>query len=117
MLSEREIKVDSKRRPAIPADLLNEAGIGVGDRLIVTVAGPGNIVLRTRAAILAEVRAEINAGFENGVIGNTHAIDDIRAERKRESANTNARLDASAEPRDPAVVQQRGKDLLDRLGL
>lgn len=117
MLSEREVKVDSKRRPAIPADLMNEAGIGIGDRLVVTVAGPGNIVLRTRAAILAEVRAEINAGFENGVVGQTHAIDDIRAERKRESVNTNARLDASAAPRDPAVVQKRGKQLLDRLGL
>lgn len=117
MLSEREVKVDSKRRPAIPADLMNEAGIGIGDRLVVTVAGPGNIVLRTRAAILAEVRAEINAGFENGVIGQTHAIDDIRAERKRESVNTNARLDASTAPRDPAVVRQRGKQLLDRLGL
>jgi len=116
MLREREVKVDSKRRPAIPADLLNEAGISVGDYLVVAVAGPGSIVLRTRASILSEVRAEIDAGFSNGIVGNTDAIDAIRAERKHDSEMADARLDAD-EPRDPAVVQERGATLLDRLGL
>ena len=116
MLLEREVTVDSKRRATIPTDLLREAGVRVGDHLVVTVVGPGSFALRTRASILSEVRAEIEAGFSDGIVGSTDAIDEIRAERQRDSGMTDARLDVD-EPRDPEVVQARGTALLTRLGL
>lgn len=116
MLQEREVKVDAKRRSALPVEVMRDAGISIGDNLVISVMGPGHIVLRTRAAVLAEVRAEIVAAFAQAAPAGPDAGDAIRAERDLDAELVDSRLGVD-DPRDPDVVQARGAALLDRLGL
>ena len=116
MLQEREVKVDAKRRSALPVDVMRDAGINVGDNLVISVMGPGHIVLRTRAAVLAEVRAEIVAAFTDAAPAGPDAISAMRTERDRDAELVDSLLGAD-DSRDPVVVQARGAALLDRLGL
>lgn len=116
MLKGREVKVDAKRRSALPVDVMRDAGIAVGDNLVISVVGPGRIMLRTRAAVLDEVRAEIIAAFAVEAAIAPDAISVMRGERDKDAERADGRLGID-EPRDPEVVQARGAALLDRLGL
>lgn len=116
MLQEREVKVDAKRRSALPVDVMRDAGISIGDSLVISVLGPGHIVLRTRAAVLAEVRAEIVAAFTQAAPAGPDVVAAMRTERDLDAELVDSRLGVD-DLRDPAVVQARGAALLERLGL
>ncbi len=56
------VRLDSRRRPTLPAALLDEAGIDdAGAELIARVDGPGRVVLEDPLALLREVQAAIAA--------------------------------------------------------
>jgi bifunctional DNA-binding transcriptional regulator/antitoxin component of YhaV-PrlF toxin-antitoxin module len=46
-----QVALDAKRRPTLPAALLEEAGISPADALVAHADGEGVIVLETRAAV------------------------------------------------------------------
>ena len=56
-MSGRALRIDSKRRAVVPAEVLAAAGIAEGAELIPHAEGPGRIVFETRAAMQARVRA------------------------------------------------------------
>lgn len=57
------VRLDSRRRPTLPAALLDEAGIDddEGTELIGRVEGPGRVVLEDPFALLRGVQATIAA--------------------------------------------------------
>ena len=57
-MSGRALRIDSKRRAVVPAEVLAAAGITEGAELIPHAEGPGRIVFETRAAMQAHVRAK-----------------------------------------------------------
>ena len=57
-MSVQALKIDSKRRTVVPAEVLAAAGITEGSELIPHAEGPGRIVFETRAAMQARVRAK-----------------------------------------------------------
>jgi antitoxin component of MazEF toxin-antitoxin module len=56
------VALDVKRRPTLPAALLEEAGIAPSDALVAHTAGEGVIVLETRAAIRRRLRERYAEG-------------------------------------------------------
>ena len=56
------VRVDDKRRPALPKELLDAAGVGAGDDLIARVEAPGRIVLEDAATVLGRLQAAVAAG-------------------------------------------------------
>ena len=57
-MSVQAVKIDSKRRAVVPAEVLAAAGIAEGSELIPHAEGPGRVVFETRAAMQARVRAK-----------------------------------------------------------
>lgn len=56
------VRLDSRRRPTLPAALLDEAGIDDGGvELVARAEGPGRIVLENPLSLLREVQAAIAA--------------------------------------------------------
>lgn len=56
------VALDVKRRPTLPAALLEEAGIAPNDPLVAHTAAEGVIVLETRAAIRRRLRERYAEG-------------------------------------------------------
>jgi bifunctional DNA-binding transcriptional regulator/antitoxin component of YhaV-PrlF toxin-antitoxin module len=86
----------------LPASARDQAGISKGDEMVVIVAGPGRIVLTTRAAIQDEVWSSAPA---NG------ATADMRAERDADNAAVAAKR-RRAETGTSAI----GEEQSDRIG-
>lgn len=74
------VALDVKRRPTLPAALLEEAGIAPTEALVAHTAGDGVIVLETRAAIRRRLRERYAEGRRRtGRSGS--ATDELLAER------------------------------------
>ncbi|MDP9399305.1 MAG: hypothetical protein M3P96_16450 [Actinomycetota bacterium] len=58
------LRLDEKRRPTLPQQLLDEAGVHPGEDLLARVEGPGRIVLEGPRAVLAGLQAAVRAGRE-----------------------------------------------------
>jgi hypothetical protein len=74
------VALDVKRRPTLPAALLEEAGIVPTEALVAHTAGEGVIVLETRAAIRRRLRERYAEGRRRtGRSGS--AMEELLAER------------------------------------
>jgi bifunctional DNA-binding transcriptional regulator/antitoxin component of YhaV-PrlF toxin-antitoxin module len=94
----------------LPASVRNEAGLGQGDEIIVIAAGPGRIVLTTRAAIQDEVWA---AAPTPATTTSTRAERDADREAvAAKSRRVAAQLDARTEEESERI----GEMLLSRFG-
>jgi hypothetical protein len=88
----------------------DEAGLDRGDEIIVIAAGPGRIVLTTRAAIQDEVWAAAPAGDEITNMRAARAADNdaVAARRRRTKARTATTSDAAAERIGAALLTRFG---------
>lgn len=74
------VRLDSRRRPTLPSEVLRIAGLEPGDELRVRVAEEGMLVLETPAHILARARARV-AGIGEG----RSAVDELLVQRRVEA--------------------------------
>ncbi len=101
------VRVDHKRRPSLPQQLLDEAGVGAGQDLIARVEGPGRIVLEDAATVLGRLQAAVREGMAaHGVSGSL--ADELLAERAADTSLEPAPPDAEiAGGVGPAAEHQR----------
>ena len=56
------VRVDAKRRPTLPAAVIEAAGLSDSHELVVHTDGPGRIVLEDPAVLLAEFQSAVARG-------------------------------------------------------
>jgi bifunctional DNA-binding transcriptional regulator/antitoxin component of YhaV-PrlF toxin-antitoxin module len=104
------LSVGEKGRVVLPAALRREAGVEVGDELVARVVGPHQILVETREAVAARLRARFRDG------GGT---DDLRraraADRAVEELTSVRRSVVSRDVRDLAAEERRAVEILDAL--
>jgi bifunctional DNA-binding transcriptional regulator/antitoxin component of YhaV-PrlF toxin-antitoxin module len=79
------VRLDSRRRPTLPEELLSEAHVGRGEELVAHVESEGRIVLETREAI----RRRLRQRFADGRLRVGHTGDpvaDLLRERARDAS-------------------------------
>lgn len=106
----RVVRMDTKRRPTLPSELLDAAGISIGEDLVASTSGDGAVVLRSRSASLHLIRDEISEGF-----GHASPVQDVPSLREDRDAD-----DAALDQRIAAVsdnTEAAGAALLARLAL
>jgi bifunctional DNA-binding transcriptional regulator/antitoxin component of YhaV-PrlF toxin-antitoxin module len=69
-------------RVTIPSALQEEAGIAVGDRLIVRVEGPGVVVIETPQAVKNRIQSAASGGGEEKENGDQGAEGEQREQRE-----------------------------------
>lgn len=106
----RVVRMDTKRRPTLPSDLLEAAGISVGEDLVASTSGDGAVVLRSRSASLRLIRDEISAGFGTAVP--VQNIPSLREDRDADDAALEQRMAAVSDDTEAARAA-----LLARLAL
>ena len=104
------LSVGDKGRVVLPAALRREAGVQVGDELIARAVGPHQILVETREAVAARLRARFrDAG----------GTDDLRqaraADRAVEDLASARRSGASRDAADLAAEERRAAEILDAL--
>jgi bifunctional DNA-binding transcriptional regulator/antitoxin component of YhaV-PrlF toxin-antitoxin module len=65
-------------RVTIPSAIQEEAGVAVGDRLIIRAAGPGVVVIETPQAVKDRIRSAATGGGEEKEDGDQDAEDQQR---------------------------------------
>jgi len=104
------LSVGEKSRVVLPAALRREAGVEVGDELVARAVGPHQILVETREAVAARLRARFrDAG----------GTDDLRrartADRAVEELTSGRRSGASRDTRDLVAEEDRAVEILDAL--
>lgn len=79
------VRLDERRRPTLPPDLLEAAGIPPGSELTVRVLEEGTIVLSTHDAVLERIRRRM-APLKTGV----SEVDAFLAERRAAAERENS---------------------------
>jgi bifunctional DNA-binding transcriptional regulator/antitoxin component of YhaV-PrlF toxin-antitoxin module len=105
------VKVDSRGRVSLPADLRRAAGFDEGAEIVAVSYGPGRVLLETQQAVTAAVWAAAPDV-------DTDSVADVRQMRDRDVAIS----DTNAESRrqvdvDDETSRRRGEALLSELGL
>jgi bifunctional DNA-binding transcriptional regulator/antitoxin component of YhaV-PrlF toxin-antitoxin module len=104
------LSVGEKGRVVLPAALRREAGVQVGDELVARTVGPHQILVETREAVAARLRARFREA------GGT---DDLRraraADRAAEELTSVRRSGVSPDTRDLAAEDHRATEILDAL--
>lgn len=80
-----KVRLDGRRRPTLPEELLNAAGIAQGSELTARVMGDGMIVLETGDAVRDRLRRRM-APLRTG----ESEVDAFLAERRAAAARENA---------------------------
>lgn len=79
------VRLDSRRRPTLPEELLSEARVGRGEDLVAHVEGEGRIVLETRDAIRRRLRQRFAEGRAR--VGHTaDPVAELLHERARDTS-------------------------------
>jgi len=79
------VRLDDRRRPTLPPELLAAAGIPTGAELNARVASDGVIVLETRDAVLARIREHMAP-----LMGSGNEVEAFLADRREQAARENA---------------------------
>lgn len=108
-----EVRMDAKRRVALPGALLEAAGIHSPTRLLAHAESPGRLVIETPEAAVAAASQRIWADLDPTADYDASAdVRALRAEDTRVSdANAAARADSDRQ------VDECGRRLLAALGL
>jgi bifunctional DNA-binding transcriptional regulator/antitoxin component of YhaV-PrlF toxin-antitoxin module len=104
------LSVGEKGRVVLPAALRKEAGVQVGDELVARVVGPHQILVETKEAVAARLRARFrDAG----------GTDDLRraraADRAIEELTSVRRSGTSQSGSNLAAEEHRAAEILDAL--
>jgi hypothetical protein len=80
------VRLDAKRRPTLPARLLEDAGLaGVGE-LIARADGRGRIVLEDPAAMLSALQDRVAAALEESGETAQSIVDSLLADRAADTS-------------------------------
>jgi AbrB family looped-hinge helix DNA binding protein len=110
--SANPVKVDSRGRISLPADLRRAAGIGEGSELVAVSLGPGRLLLETQQAITEAVWAAAPVDDEADSVADVRRMRDEDVAISEEAADRRRVVDA-----DEAASRKRGEALLSELGL
>ena len=103
------LTVGDRGRIVLPAAMRRACGIDKGHELIAAVDGDGRISIDTRGALLEKLRtARLR-------LNDTSGVDDLREWRGTSDAERFHRLEHPT--MDPEGADERGRQLLQRLGL
>ena len=80
-----QVRLDDRRRPTLPEELLSAAGIPAGADLTARVGDEGMIILETRDAVRERIRRRM-APLKTGA----SMVDELLAERRAEDAREDA---------------------------
>lgn len=75
----------------VPADLLREAGMRIGDRLVIEPDDEGRLVIRTYAQMVRDVQAR----FRGLVPAGRSLVDELIAERRADAAREDTEFQES----------------------
>ena len=76
-----QVRLDTKRRPTLPARLLEDAGLVGVEELVARADGRGRIVLEDPAAMLSELQDRLAAVLEGSGQDAQSIIDSLVADR------------------------------------
>ncbi|PWJ54916.1 hypothetical protein SAMN06264364_105125 [Quadrisphaera granulorum] len=102
------MKLDSRRRPTIPAALLDAAGVEAGEGMVARVEGPGRIVLESTGSVLSKLQRAVTEGMaavaategrDPAAAVTTTALEEVAADRAADEARVLARYPNPATPR------------------
>lgn len=112
-----EVRIDSKRRVALPSALLEAAGIQTSSALVAYTEAPGRFVIETPQAAVAAAAQRIWADLDS-VDTEDDATADVRAMRNDDTrtADANAAKRSSGDALD-SEDEAAGHALLTALGL
>jgi bifunctional DNA-binding transcriptional regulator/antitoxin component of YhaV-PrlF toxin-antitoxin module len=79
------VHLDSKRRPTLPARLLDEAGISGASDLVARVDGPGRIVLEDPEAMLRALQEKLAGSLRDAGERPAVVVDALLADRAAEA--------------------------------
>lgn len=110
-------RIDSKRRSTLPAEILRAAGIEVGAAVVIHSDGPGRIVVETEEARRIAARVRIHSMLPP--LDGGDATVAVRTGRDHDNALVAEKRtrQLAAATSDPEASEQRGAELLARLGL
>jgi bifunctional DNA-binding transcriptional regulator/antitoxin component of YhaV-PrlF toxin-antitoxin module len=94
----------------LPASVRDQAGLAKGDEVIVVAAGPGRIVLTTRAAIQDEVWSAAPSGGSEASVRAGREADNVAVAARRRRTKT--RLAATSQEESDRI----GASLLTQFG-
>lgn len=97
----RTVRMDTKRRPTLPSDLLKAAGIRADEILVASTTGDGTVILRSQSSNLHQIREELNAGFRAG--GPVQEVSSLREDRDADDAAIDKRV--TSESADPDAAR------------
>jgi bifunctional DNA-binding transcriptional regulator/antitoxin component of YhaV-PrlF toxin-antitoxin module len=80
------VHLDTKRRPTLPARLLEDAGLVGVDDLLARADGPGRIVLEDPAAMLSALQDRVAAALEESGETAESVIDSLLADRAADTS-------------------------------
>jgi bifunctional DNA-binding transcriptional regulator/antitoxin component of YhaV-PrlF toxin-antitoxin module len=80
----------------LPAELLKEAGLKAGDRLVIERDADNRLILKTRAQVLREVQQYMRRFVPEG----RSLVDELIAERRAEAAREDAEFEEWQRARD-----------------
>lgn len=76
------VRLDSRRRPTLPDEVMRAAGFEIGDELRVRVAEEGLVILETPRHALDRVKAHMHGSAPEGGV-----VDAFLADRRAEAAS------------------------------
>jgi hypothetical protein len=80
------VRLDTKRRPTLPARLLEDAGLASVGELIARVDGRGRIVLEDPAAMLSALQDRLAAALEESGATAEAIVDSLLADRAADTS-------------------------------
>lgn len=104
------LTVGEKGRVVLPAALRREAGVQVGDELVARAVGPHQILVETKDAVAARLRARFREA------GGTDDLRQARAaDRAVEELTSIRRSEVPRDARDLAAEEHRAAEIFDAL--
>jgi hypothetical protein len=80
------VRLDAKRRPTLPARLIEDAGLTGAQVLVARVDGPGRIVLEAPDVLLAGLQARLAGGLREAGAAPRSVVDSLLADRAADAS-------------------------------
>jgi bifunctional DNA-binding transcriptional regulator/antitoxin component of YhaV-PrlF toxin-antitoxin module len=80
------VRLDTKRRPTLPARLLEDAGLAGVEELVARADGCGRIVLEDPAAMLSALQDRLAAALETLGESSESIVDSLLADRAADTS-------------------------------
>lgn len=84
------VRVDVKRRPTLPQELLDAAGVGVNSDVVARLEGPGRIVLEAPAMVLSRLQEAVRTGRDAREADPAATADELSGDRAADETGESA---------------------------